>query len=159
MIGVNIHIDTSEVSKWVKESPTELKMAKRDLLAGLGRDFEHAVQDESVPITVTSGLHNSISSGMAGDSKVWVTGINYAEIAMETGRAPGKTPPINELKRWARLKLGDERLAFVVARKIGEQGTKLYRTKRPKRIMRAFQKVIRTDLSKRIVYFLNAVTK
>ena len=43
---------------------------------------------------------------------------------VEFGRKPGKMPPSAALKGWARRKLGDEKLAFVVARAIGRKGTK-----------------------------------
>ena len=45
----------------------------------------------------------------------------YAEV-VESGRASGWFPPIEELKVWARRKLGDERKAFVVGRAIKQRG-------------------------------------
>ncbi len=51
------------------------------------------------------------------------TKVHYAA-AVEYGRRPGKRPPTRELKRWAKRKLGDESLAYVVARKIGREGTR-----------------------------------
>lgn len=42
---------------------------------------------------------------------------------VEEGRRPGaKQPPSAALKQWAQRKLGDERLAFVVARSIAKKG-------------------------------------
>lgn len=41
---------------------------------------------------------------------------------MEFGRKPGKQPPSDALKNWTRRHLGDEKLAFVVARAIGKKG-------------------------------------
>ncbi len=43
--------------------------------------------------------------------------------AVEYGRKPGKMPPIEALKKWARDVLGSEKLAYVVARAIGKKGT------------------------------------
>ncbi len=45
----------------------------------------------------------------------------YAPV-LESGRTTGWFPPISELKVWARRKLGDERLAFVVGRAIKRRG-------------------------------------
>lgn len=54
----------------------------------------------------------------------------------EFGRRPGKRPPRESIKQWIELKLqGNIRsgisidsLAFLIARKIGQQGTKTFRT-------------------------------
>jgi len=47
----------------------------------------------------------------------------YAPV-LESGRTIGWFPPVSELKVWARRKLGDERLAFVVGRAIKRRGFK-----------------------------------
>lgn len=47
--------------------------------------------------------------------------LNYARV-IETGRTSNKMPPSDALRAWARKKLGDERLAFVVARAIAKRG-------------------------------------
>jgi HK97 gp10 family phage protein len=39
-------------------------------------------------------------------------------------RAGSRMPPVNALKPWARIKLGDEDLAFPLARSIARKGTK-----------------------------------
>lgn len=49
--------------------------------------------------------------------------LRYAPV-IEYGRTTGWFPPPSELKSWARKKLGDERLAFVVARSIKRRGFK-----------------------------------
>ncbi len=53
---------------------------------------------------------------------------SYAVFVHEgTGPAVGRPqywPPIDALKPWARKKLGDENLAFAVAKKIHDKGTK-----------------------------------
>ena len=47
----------------------------------------------------------------------------YAPV-VEYGRASGWFPPVNELRIWARRKLGDERAGFLVARAIKKRGFK-----------------------------------
>lgn len=45
-------------------------------------------------------------------------------VFVERGRKPGKMPPSKALRPWAEKRLGDGRLAFVVARAIGRRGIK-----------------------------------
>jgi hypothetical protein len=51
------------------------------------------------------------------------SGLVYAPI-IEEGRTQGWFPPPEALREWARSKLGNERLAFVVARAISRRGFK-----------------------------------
>lgn len=51
---------------------------------------------------------------------------------LETGRAPGKRPPISAIEEWIKNKpiasdINPRSLAFLIARKIGEEGSLLYR--------------------------------
>lgn len=44
-------------------------------------------------------------------------------VALEEGSRP-HFPPIEPLKKWARLRLGDEQIAYAVQRKIAKEGTR-----------------------------------
>ena len=51
---------------------------------------------------------------------------------LETGRKPGKRPPISVVEQWIKDKpiasdISTRSLAFLIARKIGEEGSLLYR--------------------------------
>lgn len=52
---------------------------------------------------------------------------------LETGRKPGKRPPIDVIEEWVKAKpvqpsgISTRSLAFLIARKIGEEGSLLYR--------------------------------
>lgn len=51
---------------------------------------------------------------------------------LETGRKPGKRPPISVIEQWIKDKpiasdISPRSLAFLIARKIGEEGSLLYR--------------------------------
>jgi hypothetical protein len=51
---------------------------------------------------------------------------------LETGRKPGKRPPIDVIEKWIKDKpiasdISPRSLAFLIARKIGEEGSLLYR--------------------------------
>jgi hypothetical protein len=65
-----------------------------------------------------------------GENFVRSIGIFYLEF-LDTGRAPGKLPPIEPLKDWAKTKFGaDDKeatsIAFAVAHKIKEIGTEIF---------------------------------
>jgi len=45
----------------------------------------------------------------------------YAKV-VELGKKPGWFPPVKELKAWARRKLGDEHLSYVIGRAIKRRG-------------------------------------
>lgn len=51
------------------------------------------------------------------------SGLPYADV-VERGRATGWFPPVDALKLWARRRLGNERLSFVVGRAIKRRGFK-----------------------------------
>lgn len=66
------------------------------------------------------------------------SGVLYGSIsvnALETGRKPGKRPPISAIRQWIEDKgiftsESDSRkngIAYVIAKKIGEEGTQLFR--------------------------------
>jgi hypothetical protein len=51
---------------------------------------------------------------------------------LETGRKPGKRPPVSVIEQWIKEKpiasdISTKSLAFLIARKIGEEGSLLYR--------------------------------
>lgn len=51
-----------------------------------------------------------------------INGVPYASFA-ESGRGPGKAPPVAAIKPWALLKFGTEKAAYPIARNIGQRGT------------------------------------
>jgi hypothetical protein len=53
---------------------------------------------------------------------------------LDQGRAPGKFPPVSNIRDWVRTKLGiDEKkadsVAYLVGRKISQEGTKIWKDK------------------------------
>jgi hypothetical protein len=65
-----------------------------------------------------------------GENWVKSIGIFYLEF-LDTGRGPGKYPPISPLIKWAQSKFGVDvieakSIAFAVAKKIADLGTEIY---------------------------------
>ena len=107
MDGVFRPIVTVNILKWSREAkiltPVDLGPSKASIFAN-----------------VTGGL-TGVGQGLRG-----VTGGTHAIIFLERGTKP-HWPPIKALEGWAQRKLGDRRLAFVVARAISKRGTKAIR--------------------------------
>lgn len=59
-----------------------------------------------------------------GSSEGWIT-------VLEDGRRPGKRPPVAAMEEWVRREIPSAKnpksLAFAIAKKIGEEGSLLYR--------------------------------
>lgn len=70
-------------------------------------------------------LRVSIAQAVHSDGHVIVgevgSALPYANV-MEKGSTTGWFPPVSELKVWARRKLGDEHLAYVIGRAIKRRG-------------------------------------
>lgn len=112
---------------------------------------EQKLKGQAKEESVTSKTHNSIGyeiSRLGGRIVARVgSKLPYYPNAMEYGRGPGRMPPVNALRTWARRRLGNENLAFAVARKIATGsrrrneagGTSKFRNGGPKRVTMAFK--------------------
>jgi hypothetical protein len=89
------------------------------------------------PVTQYGAMNNT---GAAADSFFWRYDGQTLEIGstwkyirvLETGRKPGKRPPMQPILEWVETKvrptdISAKSLAFLIARKIGKEGTLLYR--------------------------------
>jgi hypothetical protein len=101
-------------------------LSARELENGLNRllvDLTEEVKDRTPHFTggLEASIFNEIRvSGQSLEGLV-STPLVYGP-PIEFGRKPGKMPPVDALKSWAARKLGDEKLAFVVARAIARKG-------------------------------------
>lgn len=78
----------------------------------------------SPPIVNTGELARGVDYKMTSKLSARVgADARYSEW-VEKGRKPGKMPPVAPIERWAKTKLGQSGLGFVIARKIGRKGTK-----------------------------------
>lgn len=81
---------------------------------------------------VTGASAQSLGYRIEGTTLTIFSSQKYFTV-LETGRKPGKRPPISVIEQWVRDKplaldgISAESLAFLIARKIGEEGSLLYR--------------------------------
>ena len=77
-------------------------------------------------------LANSISYVVVNGTKLQIFGNDYIQY-LENGRRPGKRPPTSVIKQWITDKgivptdISVDSLAFLIARKMGEEGSTIYR--------------------------------
>jgi hypothetical protein len=122
MIRVTIKGGEESVS-FLKQFPQRLRLA---LLRAM-RESAVLIQSlAKVNAPVFRGLLRvSILQAVAEDGNKLVatvgSALTYAPV-LESGRETGWFPPVSELKVWARRKLGDERLAFIIGRAIKRRG-------------------------------------
>lgn len=97
------------------------------------KDFAEGVIDgirKSIP-TVSGEMANSLAYRIDAKGLTIYSSKKYFTV-LETGRKPGKRPPIDVIEQWVKAKpvpsdISPRSLAFLIARKIGEEGSLLYR--------------------------------
>lgn len=129
MSSYNIRIEglkelEADMARAGKSMMPILRKAMTASTAAIKRDAKH-----EVPVfeaNLKRAIFDKVTSSMAKSVKGVVgvgSGAPYG-LVVEVGRKPGKQPPIVPIKKWARIKLGNEGAAFAIARKIGRSGTK-----------------------------------
>lgn len=106
--------------------------AIQDILDKFGRDTVQIIQDNlSSTGTNASGQTSQSLRSESTSNSVKVSGKAFIFV-VETGRKPGRRPPVSKIKQW--LESGKvsfqgkiESVAFAISKKIGEQGSKLFR--------------------------------
>lgn len=115
----------------------DIERRKRNFLKAVGIEGENALKAEANHIQAYGTAERSIYHKVGKDRVTIGSDLYYFEIAMEYGRKPGKTPPIEAIKLWARKRGIPEYAAYMIARKIAKYGTRLNQMGAPKRITRA----------------------
>lgn len=108
------------------------KSRRRNAFKFLSITMENIMKKKAKSIYSSGELDRSILSLSDDKSATVVVMAKHGQIALETGRAPGKTPPIYPLQLWAAKHGMPKTMAFPIAKKIAKQGTKKYRNKGPK---------------------------
>lgn len=94
---------------------------------------------------------------LAQNIKVVPEGVFSAAVIMpeygvfvDSGRGPGKRPPISELEHWAAARGIPEKALFPIAKKIGEEGTKpkpfLFHLEDEDRLIEALEEALGEDI-------------
>ncbi len=145
MLRLSVSTNIKRVRKDFKDHPVRFRAA---VVRGLGRSGQHVereaklnltknrsvafgvlrasvghkVDPKTLTVVVGPALANKATASATGDPR------NYG-LFVELGRRPGKRPPIRALKLWVKRRIGAEegadldRLTFLIARKIGADGT------------------------------------
>ena len=98
-----------------------------DIIASSDQQGRNATGNAKAGLTVETGFTSGKLIDKAG----------YTEWGWEYGRAPGRFPPIEAISRWIDAKgiipqdISKKSLAFLIARKIAREGTKLFRQGEP----------------------------
>jgi hypothetical protein len=126
-------IDLSDLEKQLKTLERYDEIAARHLtgamqqsviiLEGSAREFAPVYQGRLRQSIGSEVVRDAAPGSIVGRVGSSLRGEVYP-LVMELGRPPGKMPLVEALRRWAHLVLGDEGLAFVVARAIGRRGIK-----------------------------------
>ena len=154
--------DWSQVTGWLNNFD-DRKRARTIALFAIGDELKSEVKKETRKISVTNQLFNSIISAVLRN-EMTIYSAKYGEIALETGRKPGKMPPVDALKRWARFRFGNEDLAFPIAKKIAGRrkkkggGTQKYINKGPKQLSEVEKKIDKI-IQPAVVKLLEAYTE
>lgn len=117
----------SNFEEWMKHLDSKYDDAMEMIEHGLAGEVQRIVNDVKANTPVNTGmLRNSIRQERAGRTS-WYVGSHVSYAAdVEYGTKP-HMPPSNALRYWAKRKLGNERLAYIVAKRIAQRGTKPHR--------------------------------
>ncbi len=105
----------------------------REILVNFGNETVRIIQENlaNTGTNASGETSQSLASDMVDDNRVQVSGKKYIYV-VETGRKAGKMPPIEGIMKW--LETGKvsisgsiESAAWAIAKKIGEEGSKLFR--------------------------------
>lgn len=141
-VSTQIRVNTNVLSKRFATFKNNSRV-KINTLKRIGIFGENVLKDEAEKIRAFGTLANSMTHEVESDKSVSVfSRLEYAEEALETGRAPGKMPPVHHIEKWVKKK-GIGLNPYLVARSIGERGTRKYRRRGPKQVTRARAKIAR----------------
>ena len=113
--------------------------ARKSMLLEAAQLAQRELETEAEIIKDKGLLKTSISRRVGADRAVVTVGASYGRQALEEGQKPGSRVNMKALQGWASRKLGNAGLAYAVAKKIKEQGSRKYRMGGPKQYTRAFQ--------------------
>lgn len=132
MSGWTVEIDDQAVVAAFTKAPALIGAAMHRTIELGAVDFEGSVVSHT-PV-FTGALRQSIThtvsgSGIMVEGKIFSSDSPVKVASVETGRSPGRPPPISNIESWVNRKLGiggaeGRSVAFLIARSIGRRGTK-----------------------------------
>lgn len=141
MTRIKVKIKSLKVPKSsyanLEELPAYVRRRKKNLLKAIGVEGENLLKAEARRVSTFGTLERSIQHRIVfGDSVVIYSDLEYSNIALETGRKPGKMPPYKAIEMWAVKKGLGKNVGYAVAKKIAKSGTNLHIHQAPKRVTR-----------------------
>jgi len=78
---------------------------------------------------------------------------------VDQGRKPGKQPPLRVIVEWCKRKKIDTRLAFPIAKKIGEEGLPATNFTAPMKDLNGLIKLMQEEFGKIVINEINSITQ
>jgi hypothetical protein len=121
MTSFSLRINDRDIKNLIKNAREKIPIITKQEIAKFSVNVQREAR--SLAPKTTSELVRSIRrENIKYHTRIWVDK-EYAEYT-EVGRRAGKMPPVDSLKRWAKIVLGNENLAFAVAKSIAKKGYK-----------------------------------
>lgn len=108
-----------------------VKTFAESVIAGIQNNIRTKQVTEYGAMNTTGTMADSLSYKWDGKTLIIESSQDYFTV-LETGRKPGKQPPLDPIQRWIQAKgistdISERSLAYLIARKIGKEGSLLYR--------------------------------
>ena len=152
-----IKVNTQSVDEWINNQANR-EVAARQAMVVSKDETVKKVQKVADKHNTTGQFKNSII-GVANSQGYEIYAAGYGDIVLEYGRQPGRMPPVEALKVWSAQKLGDEKLAYVVARNIARRGTVKHQRGGPKELSWILSWLSKEFWPKQAAKLLNEYTK
>jgi hypothetical protein len=136
--GMEVKVDLSEYHDFT-DGLERMNQSIPMLLMEFGLVGQNILIDKAVTISAQGELARSIQFEIGDDYVSIFSKLLYGLIALETGRASGKMPPIQAIERWAIRRGMKKNVAFLIARKIAKQGTEKFIKGGPKLLTEALR--------------------
>jgi hypothetical protein len=103
----------------------------KGVIAGIQNNIRNKRVTPYGAMNTTGQMADSLGYKWDGSTLIIFSTEKYFTV-LETGRKPGKQPPTDPIQKWIQAKgiatdISDKSLAYLIARKIGKEGSLLYR--------------------------------
>lgn len=108
-----------------------VKNFAESVIAGIQNNIRTKRVTEYGVMNTTGQMADSLGYKWDGSTLIIYSSEKYFTV-LETGRKPGKQPPLDPIQKWIEAKgiltdISSRSLAYLIARKIGKEGSLLYR--------------------------------